>query len=258
MGRIKLTVAYDGTRYCGWQIQPRAVTVEGELREALCRLLKEPVELIGASRTDTGVHALGNVAVFDTTHPIPPEKVYLAVNAYLPEDIRVMRSEAVAPDFHPRFDCHAKCYEYRIRTGTVVSPLERLYAHHQRRSLDIDAMQQAAQAFVGTHDFSSLCSAGAQVQSKVRTITSIAVQKSAAYGGDGESVVIRVIGNGFLYNMVRILAGTLIQVGCGERKAEEMPKILEAMDRQKAGPTAPAKGLCLCYIEYDAEKSQDK
>ncbi len=247
MGRVKLTIAYDGTRYSGWQIQPNAVTVEGVLTEALTRLLQEPVTLTGASRTDAGVHALGNVAVFDTNHPIPPEKISYAVNAYLPEDIRVMKSEAAAPGFHPRFDCHEKCYEYRITVGAFASPLTRLYAHHQRRPLDVAAMEQAAQAFVGTHDFSSFCSAGAQVQDKVRTVHSLHVQEI------GGQVVIRVVGNGFLYNMVRILSGTLLQVGNHERKPEEMSLILEARDRRKAGPTAPAKGLRLCYIRYDEE-----
>ncbi|MDO4317280.1 MAG: tRNA pseudouridine(38-40) synthase TruA [Lachnospiraceae bacterium] len=262
MGRVKLTVAYDGTAYSGWQIQPNAVTVEGVLTDALSRLLQEPVALLGASRTDAGVHALGNVAAFDTEHPIPPEKIAYAVNAYLPDDIRVMRSEAVAPDFHPRFDCYEKCYEYRITIGAFASPLTRLYAHHQRRPLDVAAMEQAAQAFVGTHDFSSFCSAGAQVQDKVRTISSLHVQELERLAEDGEDggslVAIRVVGNGFLYNMVRILAGTLMQVGNHERRPEEMSAVLEAKDRRKAGPTAPAKGLRLCYIRYGEEKSHNK
>lgn len=245
MKRIKMTIAYDGTRYSGWQIQPNAITVEGVLTDALSTLLREPVTLIGASRTDAGVHALGNVAVFDTEHPIPAEKISYAVNAYLPEDIRVVESCQVAEDFHPRYDCHDKCYEYHITCGEFAMPMERLYAHHLRKMPDVARMQEAAGHIEGTHDFTSFCSVATPVQDKVRTIHSLTVEKS------GQEIVIRVVGNGFLYNMVRIIAGTLIQVGLGEKNPEDIPTILTAMDRQKAGPTAPAKGLRLCYIRYN-------
>lgn len=245
MKRMKLTIAYDGTNYSGWQIQPGVVTVEGVLTEALQKLLKEPVVLIGASRTDAGVHALGNVAVFDTEHPIPPEKVSYAVNAYLPEDIRVTESCLVREDFHPRYDCHDKCYEYHITYGEFAIPTNRLYAYHLRKKPDVARMNEAAVHFEGSHDFTSFCSVGTPVQDKVRVIHSLRVTEQ------GDTVVIRVIGNGFLYNMVRIIAGTLIQVGRGEKNPGDIPAIIDACDRQKAGPTAPARGLRLCYIRYE-------
>ncbi len=245
MKRIKMTIAYDGTRYSGWQIQPNAATVEGVLTDALSSLLHEPVALIGASRTDAGVHALGNVAVFDTEHPIPAEKISYAVNAYLPEDIRVVESRQVAGDFHPRYDCHSKCYEYHITCGEFAMPMERLYAHHLRKKPDVARMQAAAVYVEGSHDFTSFCQTGTPVRDKVRTIYSLTVCDRE------QEIVIRVVGNGFLYNMVRIIAGTLIQVGLGEKNPEDIPAIIEAMDRQKAGHTAPAKGLRLCYIRYE-------
>lgn len=242
--RIKLTIAYDGTDYCGWQIQQQAVTVEGELRAALEKLLGEPVETIGASRTDAGVHALGNVAAFDTESTIPADKFCYALNSYLPEDIRVMESEEVAADYHPRFDCHSKRYEYRIAEGRFASPLRSRYTHTSRVRLNEQAMANAAEHLVGKHDFSSFCAAGAQVETKVRTITRCEVYR------EGDEIVIGVEGDGFLYNMVRIIAGTLVKVGEGAFAPEEVKNILEAKDRTKAGPTAPARGLTLCYIRY--------
>lgn len=244
MRRIKLTIAYDGTEYCGWQCQPGAVTVEGTLRKALNKLLGEAVETIGASRTDAGVHAMGNVAVFDTEATIPAEKFCYALNSFLPEDIRVMESEEVSLKFHPRFDCHSKRYEYRITEGRFCSPLRCRYVHNVRHELDTEAMSKAAELLVGTYDFSSFCAAGAQVESKVRTVT-----KCEVFRRDGE-VAIGVEGDGFLYNMVRIIAGTLVKVGEHAMEPEAIPTILEAKDRTKAGPTAPASGLVLCYIRY--------
>lgn len=246
MGRIKLTIAYDGTAYSGWQTQQNAVTVEETLEKALSELLKEPVDVIGASRTDAGVHALGNVAAFDSNTPIPPEKIAFAVNPYLPEDIRVVKSEAVPDDFHPRFGAHDKCYEYSVSVGETENPIGRLYRHHIRKMPDLSAMREACTYLVGEHDFSSFCAAGAQVQSKVRTIYSLEILPET------DGFTIRVTGNGFLYNMVRILAGTLLKVGDGSLKPEDMTVILESKNRENAGPTAPAKGLRLCWIRYEA------
>lgn len=243
--RVLLRVAYDGTNYSGWQIQPNAVTVEGILRDNLKALFQCDVEVIGASRTDAGVHAMGNVAVFDIDTRIPAEKISYALNARLPEDIRIQESRAVRENFHPRHvDC-VKTYEYSIWNNTFENPKERLYSHFCYGDMDIDLMNQAAQYFIGEHDFTSFCSAGSQVVDKVRHIYALNVDKS------GNLIKIRVTGNGFLYNMVRIIAGTLLKVGQGVIKPEDIPGIIEGKDRQLAGPTAPARGLTLVEIKYE-------
>ena len=315
--RILLRVAYDGTNYHGWQLQPNAATIEGELNRALCALTGEEIVVTGASRTDAGVHALGNVAVFDTTSRIPAEKFSYALNQRLPEDIVIQSSKQVADDFHPRHcDCR-KTYEYDILNRTFPLPAYRNTAYFLYGTLNIEAMRQACQAFLGEHDFASFCAAGAQVQTTVRTIYSLEVEcrplteagtpvppasgeaVNAADGKHGEQVqqaqsasgemlnaaagesdeqvqqaqpesgetaipaaggvnagsadqllTIRVKGNGFLYNMVRIIAGTLVEVGRGHIKPEEVAGIIAAKDRAKAGPTAPARGLRLVEIEY--------
>ena len=251
MKRIKLTIAYDGTAYSGWQRQEGCATVEETVADAIAKLTGDKLELIGASRTDAGVHALGNVAVFDTESPIPGEKFAFALNPYLPDDIRIMESEEVPEDFHPRFDAHSKRYEYHIITGSVCPPLLSRYAAHIRGELDVEAMNRMAQYTVGTHDFTSFCAAGAQVKSKVRTITSVTVTK------EKDEIVIAVEGDGFLYNMVRILAGTLIQAGLHRFAPESMQAIIEGKDRALAGPTAPANGLRLCKIWYDNGENEE-
>lgn len=315
--RILLRVAYDGTNYHGWQLQPNAATIEGELNRALCALTGEEIVVTGASRTDAGVHALGNVAVFDTTSRIPAEKFSYALNQRLPEDIVIQSSKQVADDFHPRHcDCR-KTYEYDILNRTFPLPAYRNTAYFLYGTLNIEAMRRACQAFLGEHDFASFCAAGAQVQTTVRKIYSLEVEcrplteagtpvppasgeaVNAADGKRGEQVqqaqsasgemlnaaagksdeqvqqaqpasgetaipaaggtnagsadqllTIRVKGNGFLYNMVRIIAGTLVEVGRGHIKPEEVAGIIAAKDRAKAGPTAPARGLRLVEIEY--------
>lgn len=247
--RIRLLVAYDGTNYHGWQMQANAVSVEEVLTGALRGLLGEEIELAGASRTDAGVHALGNVAVFDTETRIPPEKIAIAVNQRLPEDIRVMRSEQVSDSFHPRYAKSRKTYEYAITNAGIQLPTKRLYSYFVYISLDIEAMAGAAGYFIGEHDFGGFCSAGSQVKSTVRTVYDIKVM------ADGEDIKIRITGNGFLYNMVRIIAGTLVEVGMGRRKPETIRQALLQADRSLAGPTAPANGLTLIRIEYDNEET---
>lgn len=248
--RIKLTVAYDGTAYHGWQKQNNAVSVEEVLTEALRQLLGEEVELAGASRTDAGVHALGNVAVFDTETRIPPEKIAVAVNQRLPEDIRVMRSEQVPDSFHPRYGVSRKTYEYSITNAAIQLPTKRLYSHFVYVPVDVERMRMAAQFFIGEHDFGGFCSAGSQVKSTVRCIYDIKILQN------GEDIKIQVTGNGFLYNMVRIIAGTLIEVGMGRREPEMVRQAIERADRKLAGPTAPARGLVLLGIEYgDGEEA---
>ena len=246
MRRIRLVVAYDGTNYHGWQLQPNAVTIEEVLNRALTELLREEIAVIGASRTDAGVHARGNVAVFDTENRMAADKICLAVNQRLPEDIRVQSSEEVASDWHPRKCRCLKTYEYRILNRRINMPMERLYSHFCYYKLDVDRMQAAANMLAGEHDFKSFCSVRTQVTDTVRTVYRIDVTRNA-----DDIITIRVTGNGFLYNMVRIIAGTLMAVGTGHIQAEDMPFILEAKDRRAAGPTAPARGLTLIEMKYE-------
>lgn len=246
MKRVMLTVAYDGTAYHGWQIQPNGETVEGVLNRCLSALLGEKIEVTGASRTDAGVHAMGNVAVFDTGSPIPADKISYALNRSLPEDIRIQKSQEVDGDFHPRHCPSRKTYEYRIYCAPFPMPMKRFYSYFTYVPLDVGLMSQGAQYLTGTHDFKSFCSVQTQAETTVRQIDSIEILESKT-GGD---IVIRVTGRGFLYNMVRIIAGTLMEVGRGHIPPEEVERILTAKDRQAAGPTAPACGLTLIKIAY--------
>lgn len=245
--RIRLTVAYDGTNYHGWQLQPGCLTIESELNRCLSELLGEPVEVIGASRTDSGVHAIGNIAVFDTESPIPAEKFSYALNCRLPEDIRIQKSEEVEEDWHPRRVKSRKTYEYRILRGKFPLPTKRLYSVFTYHELDVLAMNRAAGCLVGEHDFKSFCQTGSQAETTVRTIYSAEVRE------EGREIVISVCGNGFLYNMVRIIAGTLMEAGLGKRSPESIKDVLEAKDRAAAGPTAPPQGLTLICCEFPEE-----
>lgn len=242
--RVKLIVAYDGTNYCGWQLQNNGITIEEVLNRELTCLCKEEIQVIGASRTDAGVHAYGNVAVFDTASRIPAEKFSYALNQRLPEDIRIQHSEQVADDFHPRHNESIKTYEYHILNAAFEQPIGRQYAHFVYRSLNIEAMREAATYIIGEHDFKSFCSVGSQVKTTVRTVYSLDIMK------DGPKIVFRITGSGFLYNMVRIIAGTLLEVGMGNCPPEKLKEIIAAKDRQAAGPTAPARGLTLVGINY--------
>ncbi|MBE5871677.1 MAG: tRNA pseudouridine(38-40) synthase TruA [Lachnospiraceae bacterium] len=243
MKRVMLTVAYEGTAYCGWQIQSNGNTVEGELNKALTQLLGEKIMVSGASRTDTGVHALCNLAVFDTSARMPAEKISYALNQRLPEDIRIQKSEEVATDFHPRKCATKKTYVYRIYEAVFPNPIMRQYSHFTYTKLDVTAMKKAADHLVGEHDFKSFCSAGTKVESTVRTLYAVALTEFPC--ADGRMIELRVTGNGFLYNMVRIITGTLLEVGRGKLDPQCIPDILAAKDRGAAGPTAPACGLML-------------
>ena len=291
MRRIRLTIAYDGTNYRGWQIQPPTPahpeggfpTIQGELQRALGQLLpKEAVHgaapekslnpltspdhvdeaaapgilpVVGASRTDSGVHALGNVACFDTESTIPAANFPKAINRYLPPDIRLMQADEVSMDFHPRFVPHEKCYEYRIDHGRVANPLTRLYAYHYTYPLDLERMRAAARELVGVHDFTSFVNPDSQVfehgGDAVREIYSIDILE------EGSQLVIRIRGNGFLYHMIRIIVGTLLVIGNGRRAPEDIRTMLAAKDRTTAGPTVPAHGLCLCALHYDESATAD-
>ena len=271
MRRIRLTIAYDGTNYRGWQIQqPTAAhpegsvpTIQGELQRALGQLLPKEgniIPVVGASRTDSGVHALGNVACFDTESTIPAANFPKAINHYLPADIRVLQAVEVSMDFHPRFVPHEKCYEYRIDHGRVANPLTRLYAYNYTYLLDLERMRAAARELVGVHDFTSFVNPDSQVfehgGDAVREIYSIDILQ------EGSQIVIRIRGNGFLYHMIRIIVGTLLVIGNGRRAPEDIRTMLAAKDRTTAGPTVPAHGLCLCALHYDeaatAEDARDE
>lgn len=244
MKRIKLTIAYDGTNYCGWQVQPNGITIEEVINKALRKLTGEEITVIGASRTDSGVHAMGNVAVFDTETTIPADRIAVALNQRLPEDIVIVKSEEVAADFHPRYcDC-SKTYEYHMINTRIPNPTKRLTNYFVSYVLDIDKMRKAASYLVGEHDFVSFCNVRTDVENTVRCITELEILKC------GDEITIRITGNGFLYNMVRIIVGTLIRVGRGFYEPEKVKEILEAKDRKAAGVTAPAHGLMLMEIEY--------
>lgn len=243
MKRVKLTVAYDGTHYHGFQVQPDKRTIEGELNRHLRALTGEMIQVIGASRTDAGVHALCNVAVFDTESRIPPEKFSNALNQRLPEDIVIQKSEEVPGDFHPRRCDSKKTYEYRITRGEFPIPTKRLYSFFTYHEFQVSNMCEAARYLVGEHDFKSFCAVAA-VETTVRTLYQVTVEEQ------GADIVIRVCGSGFLYNMVRIIAGTLMEVGKGRMKPVQIQDILLATDRSAAGPTAPAKGLTLVKYEF--------
>lgn len=246
MKRVRIFVAYDGTNYCGWQIQPNGITIEEKLNKALHKLTGEDIRIIGASRTDSGVHALGNVAIFDTESQIPPERFSYALNQRLPEDIVVVKSDEVPQDWHPRYqDNISKTYEYHIYNAEVPNPLKTRYCTFVSFPMDIEAMRKGAEYLVGEHDFVSFCNIRTNAQDNVRTVYDLTIEEK-----DGE-IVIRVTGNGFLYNMVRIIAGVLIRVGRGFYTPEKVKEILEAKVHTSEGVTAPPNGLVLVKIDYN-------
>ena len=275
---ILLTIEYDGSVFHGWQRQPEALTVQGILEEALSTVCGKPVEINGTSRTDAGVHAYGQRASFKGDFGIPTERIAYAVNNALLSDkwgeaagaVRILKAEDVSPDFHARFDSKGKTYVYKIYNMPEMDVFRRNYCHHIPDELDVEAMQQAAKLIEGTHDFKCFEAAGGQErETTVRTISGITVERGnrtgsgaeragdgsdaeRAEGGRGEDgyVNIRVTGDGFLYNMVRIITGTLAEVGLGKRSPEEMTEIIEGKDRTKAGHTAPPQGLYLEQIYY--------
>lgn len=247
MKRFLLVVAYDGTCYSGYQIQPENVpTVEGMLNMTLSEFLKEEIVTIGASRTDAGVHAYGNVAVFDSETTIPPEKLALALNTKLIGSIRIIQSREVPADFHPRKKVVDKTYEYLLDRSKIQFPTERKYSYHCPKDLDIEKMRKAAAFMEGEHDFTSFCSTKTEKENKVRRVYQITIEE------EGHKIKISVRGNGFLYNMVRIIVGTLVKVGEGKLSPEEIPNIIEKKDRTLAGMTLPPQGLFLKEIRYES------
>ena len=244
MRNIKLTIKYDGTAYHGWQSQKNAVTVQDVVENAILKMTGARPRLIGCSRTDTGVHAEHFVCNFGSETRIPCEKLPLALNAHLPDDIVCTLAEDVAEDFHSRYSAKKKRYTYYIQNSRFPDVFKINYAWHYQYPLDVDAMQKAAQAFLGEHDFIGFAASGFTVKTTVRTIYDIDVEKN------GDLIKISVMGNGFLYNMVRIIAGTLAFVGCGKINADEMSDIIDSCDRKRAGITAPPEGLYLTEVFY--------
>lgn len=246
MRRIRMTIAYDGTNYCGWQIQPNGITIEEVINRHLSNLTGEEIRIIGASRTDSGVHAMANVAVFDSQTTIPGDKIAPALNQRLPDDIVIVRSEEVALDWHPRYqDVIHKTYEYRVVNSRFPDPLQRLTHYFVSFPLDVEKMREGAKYLVGEHDFASFCNIKTNVEDTVRRVTELEILKRE------DHITFRISGNGFLYNMVRIIVGTLLRVGRGFYEPEDVKTILEARDREAAGVTVPPQGLVLMRINYE-------
>ncbi|MFC4765918.1 tRNA pseudouridine(38-40) synthase TruA [Effusibacillus consociatus] len=244
MRNIKLTVSYEGTDFHGFQVQPGLRTVQGELELALQKLTGEPVQVIGSGRTDAGVHAWGQIVNFHTASRIPTEKWAIALNVNLPQDLVVRAAEEVPESFHARFDAVGKIYRYQIDRGMFPDVFARRYAWHVPYLLDIEKMRKAAEYLVGELDFTSFCNAGTPLEDKVREIQQVTLVER------GNLLSITVQGSGFLWNMVRIIAGTLTDVGKGRIDPERIPEMLQALDRTKAGVTAPAHGLTLIEVLY--------
>jgi tRNA pseudouridine38-40 synthase len=262
---LKLTLAYDGTGFVGWQRQPAGVSIQGLLEAALSRLGGAPVSVIGAGRTDAGVHAMGQVASARILTTLDVATVGRAVNAILPPEIRVVRVEEAPEDFHARYRVVTKTYQYRIHTGEVLSPFDRAWCWHVPRPLGVAAMQVASRALIGHHDFAVFQSTGSSVKSSTRTVTraewrvinpalghepgSVA---NIAYPSEGRFVIFEIEADGFLRHMVRSIVGTLVEVGEGRREVESIGELLRSGNRALAGPTAPARGLFLVRVDYPA------
>ncbi|MDK2882562.1 MAG: tRNA pseudouridine38-40 synthase [Bacillota bacterium] len=248
---IKLTLAYDGTDFAGFQVQPKARTVQGELSAALGRILGEEVKVIGAGRTDAGVHARAQVVNFHTAARIPLERLPAALNSCLPRDVTVWQAEEVPAEFHARYSAKTKVYRYLMEVAPYPSPFLRRFSWHLPFPLDVAAMRAAAEELTGEHDFTSFCAAGGAAKSHVRTLRRLAVAE------EGGLIAVEAAADGFLYKMVRNLVGTLVEVGRGVLKPEDMGRILAARDRKAAGPTAPPQGLILWHIDYEENLAKE-
>lgn len=259
MRTFKLTVAYDGTDFSGFQRQLNARSVQAELEAALAAIEGKPVTVAGAGRTDAGVHALGQVASFKLSSDIPENDLFRALNAKLPEDVRVLSAELAAPGFNARFSARSKTYRYRISNTRVMSPFQRRFAWHVSRGLDLAAMRAASGELLGEHDFSCFQAKGARERPgrtvKVRTTTRVVtrsewIEESSPPGG--RLLIYEIAGSGFLKYMVRTIVGTLVEVGDGRRTASSVRDLLHSRNRAGAGPTAPPSGLYLVRVDYDA------
>lgn len=246
MQRLKCIITYDGTNFSGYQVQPNKRTVQSELEACLAKVHKgRAVKVFASGRTDAGVHAKGQVIHFDSSLSIPEDRWPIALNSLLPEDMAILSAKYVSSSFHARFDAKGKEYRYVLRLSSNRDPFTRNYACHYPYTLNLEAMKEGAGYLLGTHDFTSFCSAKTEVEDRIRTIEEIEFLK------DNELITLKFVGNGFLYNMVRILVGTLLEIGSGERKPEDIQKILTEKDRRAAGKTAPANGLYLWKVFYE-------
>lgn len=244
MKNIKLTIEFDGSNFCGWQKQPKGRTVQETIEKAIFKATNEQIEINGSSRTDSGVHAKSMVANFFTNSTIPSEKFREAINVRLSEDVSIIKSEEVAENFHARYSSKGKTYSY-----TIINRYERLslghqYLYHYRYPLDFNKMEEACKYFVGTHDFRAFMSPGSSIKTTIRTIYELYLKR------DGDKIQIFITGNGFLYNMVRIIVGTLLKVGNGKIKPEEIESIIKEGNRKRAGMCVPANGLILEKVFY--------
>jgi tRNA pseudouridine38-40 synthase len=263
---LKLTLAYDGTDFVGWQRQAEGVSIQALLEDALSTIEGRRVTVTGAGRTDAGVHALGQVASVVLAHALETAVLRRALNAMLPPEVRVLAVEEAAGGFHARYGARAKAYRYVVENAEVASPFARRYVWHVPQPLAVEAMADAARAIEGRHDFSAFQAAGSAAATAERTVVSSTLRvagKADLYwrpsglaaggaGGEGRTLVYEVTGEGFLRHMVRVIVGTLVEIGAGRREAGAMPAIIASRDRQAAGPTAPACGLCLVRVEFDS------
>ena len=243
MRNIKITIQYNGKNYCGWQKQNNSPGIQGTIEKAIFDITREEVKITGSGRTDAGVHALGQVANFKTNSQIPVDRIPNALNAKLPKDISIVKAEEVDEDFHSRYSAKKKTYRYQIYNSLYRSPIYADISYPVKYDLDIDKMKKEAKSLIGTYDFKGFMSSGSSVTDTVRTIYNIEVSKSE------DLIIIEIEGNGFLYNMVRIIAGTLVDIGRG-RITEKMSTIIESKSRSMAGHTAPAHGLFLKKVDY--------
>ena len=245
MRNIKLIIEYDGKDFNGWQKQPKKLNIQGEIERAISEITGEEVDLIASGRTDAGVHAIAQSANFKTNSNIPVEKIPIAINTKLKQSIRIKSAEEVDERFHSRYNCKQKTYKYVINNGNTASAIYRNMEYFVPEKLDVNKMQKAIKYFEGEHDFKGFKASGTSSKSSVRTIYKTSVIK------DGDRITIELTGNGFLYNMVRIISGTLVEVGLGKIKPEDIPSIIESKDRTKAGKTLPPQGLFLVKVEYE-------
>lgn len=244
MKNIKLTIEYDGTRFSGWQRQNNALSVQEVVEKAIYKLTGESVEIFGASRTDAGVHARGQVANFFTGSTIPPLNFTAALNSKLPNDVSIVQSEEVFENFHARYSSRGKKYSYKIFNRKAPPAYMGNFYAHCPQELDFESMKKCLNYIIGTHDFATFKSTGSSAKTTIRTIENLTLDR------EGDLFVMEIIGNGFLYNMVRIIAGTLMDVGKGKINPEDIPKIIESNNRKLAGKTGPACGLCLEKVYY--------
>ena len=246
MRRFLLTICYDGTNYCGWQVQSNAITVQEVLQKTLLTVVGDlPNGICGCSRTDSGVHANMYCCHFDNNSNIPPKSVVAALNARLPSDIAAINCIEVANDFHARYNCVSKNYIYKIYNSNIRNPFKEKYYYRLNRRLDSEMMNEGCKAFLGGHDFKGFCSSGSSVNDTIRTVTECSVVRN------GDDVILSITANGFLYNMVRIFVGTMIFVSEGKIQVDDLPDIINSCDRTRAGMTVAPHGLYLNKVQYD-------